>query len=71
MIDQRLADGPYLGGAEPCFADIIVGAPLYRYFTLDFARAETPNLSAYYQRLTGRPAYARHVMVSYESLRVR
>ncbi len=73
MLDERLAemkDG-YLGGKEPCFADIIVGGPLYRYFTLDFDRAETPHLADYYQRLTQRPAYARHVMVSYESLRAK
>jgi glutathione S-transferase len=71
MIDDRLADGPYLGGSEPCFADILVGTPLYRYFTLDFDRADTPNLSAYYDRLTQRPAYAEHVMVSYEVLRAK
>lgn len=72
MLDERLADGaPYLGGEQPCFADIIVGTPLYRYFTLPFDRAETPHLEAYYRRLTGRPAYAQHVMVSYEELRVK
>jgi glutathione S-transferase len=71
MIDSRLADSPYLGGSEICFADIIVGALLYRYFTLDFERAETPHLDTYYRRLTERQAYARHVMVSYESLRAK
>jgi glutathione S-transferase len=70
MLDARLSEsGDHLGGAEPCFADIVVGAHLYRYFTLDFERAETPHLSAYYRRLAARPAYAAHVMVSYESLR--
>ena len=71
MLDARLADGPYLGGNDICFADIVVGAPLYRYFTLDFDRADTPNLRAYYDRLCERPAYAEHVMVSYESLRAK
>ncbi len=71
MIDERLANGTYLGGSEPCFADIVVGTLLYRYFTLDFKRTETPNLDAYYRRLTERPAYAKHVMVSYESLRAK
>ena len=69
MIDARLSQAPYLGGQDICFADVIVGAPLYRYFTLDFERAATPSLDAYYRRLTQRPAYARHVMVSYESMR--
>ncbi len=48
----------------------MAGHLLYRYFTLDFDRADTPNLAAYYERLTERPAYREHVMVSYDSLRV-
>lgn len=71
ILDRRLAEGPYLGGEALCFADIVVGTLLYRYFTLDFARGDTPNLLAYYERLTQRPAYARHAMVSYEHLRVK
>ncbi|WP_274629724.1 glutathione S-transferase family protein [Arvimicrobium flavum] len=69
MLDARLAEGDYLGGSDICFADIIVGTLLYRYFTLDFDRADAPHLRAYYDRLTARPAYATHAMVSYESLR--
>lgn len=69
IIDARLAEGAYLGGASPSFADIVFGTMLYRYYTLDFDRAETPALDAYYTRLTARPAYAEHVMVSYEPLR--
>jgi glutathione S-transferase len=71
IIDDRLADGPYLGGDHPSFADTIFGTLLYRYFTLDFDRADTPNLRAYYDRLTQRPAYAEHVMISYDSLRAK
>lgn len=69
MIDGRLADGPYLGGEHLSFADIMLGTPLYRYFTLDFERADTPNLESYYRRLTERPAYAETVMIPYDSLR--
>ena len=68
-LDARLADAPYLGGDDICFADIMAGHVLYRYMTLDFDKADTPNIDAYYARLTDRPAYAEHVMVSYESLR--
>lgn len=71
MLDARLAGGRYLGGDDVCFADIVVGTLLYRYFTLDFERADTSHLKAYYDRLTERPAYAKHVMVSYESLRAK
>lgn len=71
MLDARLADAPYLGGEHLSFGDIIVGTPLYRYFTMAFDRADTPNLRAYYDRLVARPAYREHAMVSYEGLRAK
>lgn len=71
IIDSRLADTDYLGGDTLAFADCIFGTLLYRYFTLDFERADTPHLRAYYQRLCDRPAYVRHAMISYDSLRVK
>lgn len=71
MLDSRLGDGPYLGGADLSFADMIAGHLLYRYYTLDFDRAATPSLDAYYARLSARPHYREHVMVSYESLRTQ
>lgn len=69
IIDARLAQTPYLGGEHLSFGDCIFGALLYRYFTLPFERPDTPNLRAYYDRLSERPAYAEHAMVSYESMR--
>lgn len=71
MLDKRIGDGPYLAGEAISFADMIVGSQLYRYFTLEFDRAETPALDAYYARLCARPAYRDHVMVSYDSLRIK
>lgn len=71
IIDARLAESPYLGGEHLAFADCVFGTLLYRYFTLDFDRAETPHLRAYYERLCERPAYARHAMISYESMRAK
>jgi glutathione S-transferase len=71
IFDKRLSEGDYLGGDEPCFADIVAGTLLYRFFTLEIERPHLPNLKAYYDRLTKRPAYARHVMVSYESMRAK
>lgn len=68
-LDARLGEGPFLGGDRLCFADIMAGHVLYRYQTLDFERAPTPNIDAYYARLSERPAYREHVMVSYDSLR--
>lgn len=69
-LDARIGTGPWLGGDRFSFADVMAGHLLYRYFTLDFDRAETPGLAAYYARLRERPAFATHAMVSYESLRI-
>lgn len=69
MLEARIGDGPWLCGERLCFADVMLGHLLYRYMTLDFAKAPTPAIDAWYARLCERPAYREHVMVSYESLR--
>lgn len=69
VADAQLAKTDWLAGPEMTLADFTFGAQLYRYFTLPFERADLPALAAYYQRLCERPAYAEHVMVSYEPLR--
>ncbi|MFV0473581.1 MAG: glutathione S-transferase family protein [Pikeienuella sp.] len=71
MLDQRIGEGPWMAGEAFTFADIMAGGLLYRYYTLDFDKAPTPALDAYHQRLVARPAYAEHVMISYEALRVK
>jgi len=68
-LDARLSEGDFLGGGDVCFADILAGHVLYRYMTLEFPKAETPHVDAYYARLCRRPAYREHVMISYDSLR--
>lgn len=69
IAEQQLSHQPYLAGQHLTLADIQFGHTLYRYFDLDFQRPELPALAGYYQRLTERPAYREHVMVSYEELR--
>jgi glutathione S-transferase len=71
IADQRIGEGPYLAGETLTFADIPFAHLLYRYMTLPFERAATPHLDAYYARLAKRPAFAEHVMVSYEPLRAK
>lgn len=70
IADARIGDGPWLAGADFSFADVMMGHFLYRYYTMEFARAATPNLDAYYARLCDRPAYRAHVMIPYDELRV-
>ncbi|WP_312796039.1 glutathione S-transferase family protein [Tianweitania sp.] len=71
ILETGVPTEGYFGDADVCFADMVIGTYLYRYFDLPIERAETPKLRAYYERLTRRPAYAEHVMVSYDSLRAR
>ncbi len=67
--DAVLATRPYLAGDALSLADIPLGHVLYRYFDIDIARRDLPDLAAYYRRLTERAAYRETVMVSYDMLR--
>ena len=69
IADARLASRRFLVCDTLTLADIQFGHILYRYFTISIERPDLPHLRAYYDRLTERPAYCRHVMVSIEALR--
>ena len=51
-------------------ADVAVGTLMYRYYALPIQRPSLPHVEAWYNRLSRRPAYARHVMVSFEDMKV-
>jgi glutathione S-transferase len=63
MLDRHLADRQHMVGAAFTVADIPVGAATYRWYALPIDRPELPHLRAWYERLAGRPAYQRHVML--------
>ncbi|GEO14317.1 glutathione S-transferase family protein [Microvirga aerophila] len=69
ILDARLADTPWLGGASFSMGDIPAGATLYRWFTMDISRPDLPRLAEWYDRLSRRPAYQATVMTSYDALR--
>jgi glutathione S-transferase len=69
ILEAQLAGGPWVLGEEFTVADIEVGLPLYRYFTLDLARREWPAVADYYARLCDRTAYSEHVMIDYHHLK--
>lgn len=69
IAEQRLAGQTFLAGDTFSAADIQFGHVLYRYYDIDIDRQPLPNLRSYYDRLTERPAFREHVMVSYEELR--
>ncbi len=69
LLDAHLAQSAYVAGDNLTMADIPIGSTLYRYYNMEIERPRLANLEAYYARLTERPAYRDHVMISYESLR--
>jgi len=71
ILDAQLAGRDYIMGDTLTIADIPLGVSMYRYYELDVEHAPLPNVEAWYARLTARPAYAKHVMVSFESLMVK
>ncbi|MBN8292902.1 glutathione S-transferase family protein [Rhodobacter sp. NTK016B] len=71
IADARLRDRDYMMGPALTLADIHMGNLLYRYYAMDLDRPDLPALAAYYDRLSARPAYAEHVMVSFDALRPR
>ncbi|MBT0724973.1 hypothetical protein HH682_11180 [Rosenbergiella sp. S61] len=68
--EQQLTQFPYLASEHFSLADIQLGHLLYRYYQLGIGVRTFPALEEYYHRLTQRPAYQRHVMISYQSLQV-
>jgi len=69
IAEDRLKTDAYLAGSTFTLADIQFGHVLYRYYDIDIPRADLPALRAYYDRLTDRPAFRDHVMISYDELR--
>ncbi len=63
LLDAELATKPFLVGDRLSFADVIAGVYMYRYASIDIPRPALPNVAAWYQRLTERPAYKQHVMI--------
>ncbi|WP_372571045.1 glutathione S-transferase family protein [Ruegeria jejuensis] len=70
IAEAQLAKQPFLAGQALSQADIQFGHILFRYYNIEIDRRTLPALSAYYDRLTQRPAYREHVMISYDELRV-
>jgi glutathione S-transferase len=71
LLDRHLAGRTFIAGDALTIGDIAAGAQLYRYFELEIDRPSIPNVEAWYERLSARPAYREHVMVPFEDLRGR
>lgn len=70
QLDAQLKGRAFICGEDLTLADVAAGHVLYRYFEIPIYRPSLPNLAAYYARLTSREAYRKHVMISFDDLRV-
>ncbi len=63
QLDAALAaGGPFLAGEAFTLADIPAGFVVHRWYSMrQVERPPLPALEAYYERLSGRPAYRRHI----------
>jgi glutathione S-transferase len=68
IAEHQVSRHAFLAGDEFTLADIRFGHVLYRYFDIAIERPDHPALRRYYDRLSARPAFRQHVMVSYEEL---
>ncbi len=63
ILDNALAQSPWLSGAEFGLGDIPMGVYAYTWFTLDVPRPAFTALASWYGRLTERAGFARQVMI--------
>lgn len=61
LLDAHLAgSGPYVAGSGFTVGDVCVGLAVNRWFSVSFEKPELKSVSAYYERLSERPAYRAH-----------
>jgi glutathione S-transferase len=61
ILDSQLArTGGHVVGAAFTLADIPIGLSVNRWYMTPFERPSFPHVEAYYERLSGRPAFLRH-----------
>lgn len=63
ILDERLADRPFLAGHHLTMGDIPAGCFVARWKQLPMERPALGHLDAYHARLAERPAFRRHVML--------
>ncbi|AZD28505.1 glutathione S-transferase family protein [Pseudomonas chlororaphis] len=64
VVDQALAEHPYLSGDEIGIGDIPLGSFIYAWFEMPIERPPLSSLQAWYARLQQRPAYRKAVMTA-------
>ena len=62
ILDTHLGGSTYIAGDSFGVGDIPLGITAYRWFNLEMARENYPNLQRWYDLLSARPAYQEFVM---------
>ncbi len=70
-LETLLTENRFLLGDDLSLADISAGTNMYRYFNIDIARRDLPNVERWYGELIRCPAYQTHVMLPFEHMRGR
>ena len=65
VLDAHLGDREFVAGSSLTVGDVALGSTVYRWLNLEIERPPMPNLEAWHDRLGGRPAYRKNVMVSF------
>ncbi|GGA53218.1 glutathione S-transferase family protein [Pelagibacterium lentulum] len=68
IMDAQLQKTAYLAGDDFSYADIVAGASLYRWFTMEIERPSMSGVEAWHERLKQRPGFIKGVCVSYDEL---
>jgi glutathione S-transferase len=63
IVDDALADRPYLAGNQLTLAEIVLGTQIYRWFTFPIERPALGNLRAWYDRMHARPGFKEHIEI--------
>jgi len=71
LLDAHLQGRAFVAGENFSMGDIPVATSLYRYFEMGISIPELPNVCAWYEGLSARPAYRVAVLVPFEDLRGR
>ena len=63
IVDDALAEQPYLGGQSLSLAEIAMGTHMYRWFNYAIERPDMPKLRAWYERCSERPGFKSHIVM--------
>jgi glutathione S-transferase len=61
LLDARLSDQPFVGGAALSMGDIVLGNAVHRWFKLPIERPDLRQVKRWYENLCERPSYREHI----------